>query len=179
MRRVEVFELIRHDYYDFGLSIRAIARKRGVGRPTVRQAIASPVPPARKVPERTSPKMTTEVRSFIDGILVADRKAPHKQRHTSRRIWQRLDEELDVQFAESTIRKYVVLKSGSLEGMGRTFSVRLNFRAASSSLPCRRTSRCLLPQPSGSLYQRNIPEASWVPMRALGFGLWPDEPSVR
>jgi hypothetical protein len=107
MRRVEVFELIRHDYYDFGLSIRAIARKRGVGRPTVRQAIASAVPPARKVPERTSPKMTTEVRSFIDGILVADKKAPHKQRHTSRRIWQRLDEELDVQFAESTIRKYV------------------------------------------------------------------------
>ena len=107
MRRVEVFELIRHDYYDFGLSIRAIARKRGVGRSAVRQAIRCAVPPPRKPPVRHSPKLTAEVRSFIDGILLADKTAPRKQRHTARRIWQRLDEELDVTLAESTIRKYV------------------------------------------------------------------------
>ncbi len=37
MRRVELYELIRHDH-KCGLSIRAIARKRGVHRRTVRQA---------------------------------------------------------------------------------------------------------------------------------------------
>ncbi|MGH2721868.1 MAG: IS21 family transposase, partial [Actinomycetota bacterium] len=104
---MEVFELIRHDYYDFGLSIRAIARKRGVGRPAVRQAIASAVPPARTTPVRTRPKLTAEVRSFIDGILIADKTAPRKQRHTARRIWQRVVEELGSTAAESTVRKYV------------------------------------------------------------------------
>lgn len=107
MRRVEIFELIRHDYFDFRLSIRAIARNRGVGRPAVRQAIRQAVPPPRKQPARSSPRLTGEVKAFIDGILVADRTAPRKQRHTARRIWQRAAEELGATTAESTVRRYV------------------------------------------------------------------------
>lgn len=33
--------------------------------------------------------------------------APRKQRHTARRVWQRLDEEHDAQLGESTVRRYV------------------------------------------------------------------------
>ena len=57
MRRVELFELIRKDH-EFGLSIRAISRKRGVHRRAVRQALASAIPPARRRPHRVSPKLT-------------------------------------------------------------------------------------------------------------------------
>ena len=54
MHRVELFELMRKDH-EFGLSIRAIADKRGVHRRMVRQALASTVPPVRKTPQRHHP----------------------------------------------------------------------------------------------------------------------------
>lgn len=107
MRRVELFELIRHDYYRFGKSKREIARNRGIHRRVVRQAIENPVPPERKKPVRQCPVMTEQVKAFIDKILDDDRTAPRKQRHTARRIWQRVQEEKGCQAAESTVRRYV------------------------------------------------------------------------
>lgn len=106
MRRVELFEIMRKDH-EFGLSIRAIAEKRGVHRRTVRQALTSAVPPERKSPERHCPVMTDDLKAFIDGILVADREAPRKQRHSARRIWQRCTDELGSAAAEVTVRRYV------------------------------------------------------------------------
>ncbi len=44
---------------------------------------------------------------MIDEWLSADREAPRKQRHTARRIWQRLCEEHGAGVAEVTVRKYV------------------------------------------------------------------------
>lgn len=106
MRRVELFELIRRDH-DQGESIRALARKHRVHRRVVRQAIASAIPPERRPAVRARPVLTEEARSFVDGILLADKKAPRKQRHTARRIWQRLGDELGCTAAESTVRGYV------------------------------------------------------------------------
>lgn len=106
MRRVELFELIRRDY-EQGLSKRAIARKHHVHRRAVRQAIASAIPPERRPSVRPRPVFTEEARAFVDGVLLADRRAPRKQRHTARRIWQRLNEELGCTAAESTVRAYV------------------------------------------------------------------------
>jgi transposase InsO family protein len=82
MRRVELFELIRRDFFDQGLSKREIARKHGVHRRAVRQAIASAVPAERRCQVRTHPVLTDEAGAFVDGILLADRRAPRKQRHT-------------------------------------------------------------------------------------------------
>lgn len=75
MRRVELFELIRRDH-DQGLSVRALARKHHVHRRAVREAIASAIPPERRPVVRPRPKLTEEARAFIDGILLADRRAP-------------------------------------------------------------------------------------------------------
>jgi lambda repressor-like predicted transcriptional regulator len=48
--RVELFAAIRRDARVEGLSVRTLATRFGVHRRTVRQALASAVPPARKTP---------------------------------------------------------------------------------------------------------------------------------
>src|SRR5256712_10495169 len=106
MRRVEQYELMRRDYEE-GLGVRAIARKYGVHRRRVREAIESAIPSERKVPERACPVRSDVVKSFIEEILMSDRTAPRKQRHTAHRIWQRVRDELGVAVAESTVRAYV------------------------------------------------------------------------
>jgi len=106
MRRVELYETIRKDF-ESGLFKREIARKHGVHRRTVNQALASSTPPERKRPERTAPKLTPEIKAFIDQVLEADKKAPRKQRHTARRIWQRVVKERGADVGETTVRRYV------------------------------------------------------------------------
>ena len=105
--RVELFEQIRRDKDREDLSERALATRYRVGRGTVRQALVSPVPPARKRPQgRPAPKLG-EYRELIDGWLTADLLAPRKQRHTARRIWRRLVDEHGADVAEATVREHV------------------------------------------------------------------------
>lgn len=122
MSRVELFERIRRDNRDHGLGIRALAAKHRVHRRTVRQALASAVPPAPKVPERESPALG-RWKAVIDAILEADRQAPPKQRHTSRRIWQRLVDEHGAVVAESTVRAYVGERRRELAKLTRLVTV--------------------------------------------------------
>ncbi len=105
--RVELFERIRRDHDREDPGVRELARRHGVHRRTVRQALGEAVPPSRKVPVgRPAPKLGP-YRELIDGWLVADRAAPPKQRHTARRIWQRLVEEEGADVAEVTVRRWV------------------------------------------------------------------------
>jgi transposase len=104
---VELFEQIRRDRDREELSIHELARRHGVHRRTVRQALASPLPPPRKSPDgRPAPKLGA-YRALIDSWLVADREAPRKQRHTARRVWERLRDEHGVEVSERQVRRYV------------------------------------------------------------------------
>jgi hypothetical protein len=56
--RVALFEAIRRDPHRDGLSIRDLARRHGVHRRAVRQALASPAPLAKRSPRsRPAPKL--------------------------------------------------------------------------------------------------------------------------
>jgi hypothetical protein len=76
---VEQFEQIRRDRVLEGLSIRALAKRHGVHRRAVRQALQSPVPPAKRPPvSRPAPKLGP-FRALIDEWREADLQAPRKQ----------------------------------------------------------------------------------------------------
>jgi prepilin-type processing-associated H-X9-DG protein len=105
--RVVLFEQIRRERrLEPDVSVRELARRFGTHRRTVREALKSAVPPPRRPVVRPSPVLDVW-KPTIDAWLEADREAPRKQRHTARRVWQRLVDELHAQVGESTVRRYV------------------------------------------------------------------------
>jgi transposase len=118
---VEQFEQIRRDHARLGLSIRELARRHGVHRRAVRQALGSAVPPAKRPPQgRPAPKLGA-YRAIVDEILEADREAPRKQRHTARRVWQRLVEEHGAEVSERQVCRYVHERRRQLGEVGEVF----------------------------------------------------------
>jgi transposase len=116
--RVERFEQIRRDRRVEKLSIRELADKHHVHRRTVREALANAVPPPRKAyPQRQRPAIDPWV-EVIDSWLLADQGVPRKQRHTARRVWQRLVAEHGATLAEVTVSRYVARRKVEL-GLAR------------------------------------------------------------
>jgi transposase len=122
MSRVELFERIRRERRDQGLSIRELAERHRVHRRTVRQALECAVPPARKPPERQAPALGGH-EATVRRWLMEDQAAPPKQRHTARRVWQRLQQERGAVVAESTVRAFVAQVRLELAGDATKVSV--------------------------------------------------------
>jgi transposase len=106
MRTVDDFAEIRR-LHRTGLSARKIARQLGVGRDTVRNALANsePVPYTLAKP-RPAPTFGA-FRAIVDDILVADRDAPPKQRHTASQIFRRLVAENNYTGGYDQVRRYL------------------------------------------------------------------------
>jgi hypothetical protein len=73
---VDLFEEIRREYELGVASISGVARKFGVHRRMVREAIECSIPLRLPAKERARPTIGP-VAAFIDGILEADRQAVH------------------------------------------------------------------------------------------------------
>jgi transposase len=92
-----------------------------VHRRTVRQALESSLPRERKRPEGRPAPALGSYREWIDQILIADRDAPRKQRHTAKRIADRLAEEHGVVVAGSTMREHVRKRRRALGLLAEAF----------------------------------------------------------
>ncbi|MCE1178783.1 MAG: IS21 family transposase [Micrococcales bacterium] len=104
--KVELYAAIRRDSRA-GLSQRAIQAKHGVGRKTVLAAEASAWPAQRKKP-LARPSKLDRFKPTIDQWLREDLDAPRKQRHTIKRIFDRLVEEQDMRnVSYAVVRAYV------------------------------------------------------------------------
>lgn len=100
-------EFIRKKHYVEGWSIRKISRNLAISRQSVRKALASAeIPQYRLAKQRPCPVMDP-FRNVIKAWLEADQQAPRKQRHTAKRIYDRLVEEYGFAGGESTVRHYV------------------------------------------------------------------------
>lgn len=113
MSRVELFAAIRRDSHA-GKSGRAIEHEYGVGRATVRQALASAWPtPRKKLPARAS--KLDPFKPAIDEILRVDLTAPRKQKHTVTRIVDRLvTEHAMAGISYQVVRGYVAARRSEI-----------------------------------------------------------------
>ncbi|GAA1626674.1 IS21 family transposase [Nonomuraea maheshkhaliensis] len=104
--KVELHAAIRRDSRA-GLSIRAIQSKHNVGFRTVEKALASVWPEPRK-PLPPRPSRLDPFKPPIDQMIRVDLDAPPKQRHTAKRIFDRLLEEHGaVKVSYGMVRDYV------------------------------------------------------------------------
>ena len=113
--RVELFEEIRRDRRVEALSIRELAERHKVHRRAVRQALASPLPPPRKEYVARARPAIDPWATVIDAWLIGDRDVHRKQRHTARRVWQRLVAEHGAVLSEVTVSRYVTRRRVELD----------------------------------------------------------------
>ena len=92
-----------------GRSEREVAREFGLARETVRKMLRHSLPPGyrRKEPAKR-PKLGPWL-GVIDAILEEDKQRPAKQRHTAKRIFDRLRAEYGFTGGHTTVKDYVRL----------------------------------------------------------------------
>lgn len=100
-------EHIRRDHLIDGKSIRQIARERHLSRNTIRAAIKDAGPTVYKRKKEPPAPVLGSFHAIVKQILKDDENRPKKQRHTCRRIWERLRDEHGFTGAESTVRGYI------------------------------------------------------------------------
>ncbi len=114
---VELYARVRRAVLVDQMSEREAARQFGLARETVRKMLRYAVPPGyqRQQPVRR-PKLEAWVGS-IDQILEQDKEQPRKQRHTAKRIFERLKEEHGYTGGYTIIKDYVRVKKLSQREM--------------------------------------------------------------
>jgi transposase len=109
MFAVEIYAAVRRFVFVEGKSRREAARVFGLSRDTVAKMCRYSAPPGyvrTKAPER--PKLGPLL-PVIDAILDTDKMAPPKQRHTAKRIFERLRDEHGFAGGYTVVKDYVRL----------------------------------------------------------------------
>jgi len=104
---VEIYGRVRRAVRVEGRSQRAVAREFGLSRETVRKMLQYAVPPGyqRQQPIKR-PKLGPWL-GVINAILEDDKQRPGKQRHTAKRIFERLREEHSFTGGYTIVKDYV------------------------------------------------------------------------
>jgi transposase len=107
MKAVDLYARVRRACHVDGMSQRRAARVFGIDPKTVAKMLRFSVPPGYR---RSKPPARPKLDGFtgvIDRILEEDRGRPRKQRHTARRIFQRLRAEHGFAGGETIVKAYV------------------------------------------------------------------------
>ena len=108
MCRVEVYLRTRRAVMVEGMSIREASRVFGLHRDTIRKMLAYSIPPGYRrqtTPRRPKLEPFTGV---IDRILEEDQRVARKQRHTAKRIFERLRDEYGLDGQYTIVKDYVL-----------------------------------------------------------------------
>jgi transposase len=110
VKTMEDYDRVRKLHFKDGLSQRQIAEKEKIARQTVKKMIELSAPPGyrfKKEPER--PVLGPFI-PIIDAMIKSDRPpTPKKQRHTTKRIFDRLSGEYGYRGGYTQVREYVAL----------------------------------------------------------------------
>ena len=90
MKQVDLYGRVRHSVLIEGISQREAARIFGIDPRTVAKILAFSVPPGYRRRQRVCRPKLDAFTGIIDQILEADKLVPKKQRHTSKRVFERL-----------------------------------------------------------------------------------------
>jgi hypothetical protein len=144
MFSVEVYAKIRRAVLVDGMTRRAASRLFGVHRNTIAKMLAYPVPPGYR---RKTPRVSVKLEGFtehIDAMLESDCSMIGKQRHTCKRVFDRLREEHHYMGGLTIVHEYVRSKRRRMQevfvplatarGMRRLILARL--------MPCWAASAC-------------------------------------
>ena len=104
---MEVYLQVRRAHFDAGYSKRSIARDFGLARGTVDKMCAFPVPPGYRREHAVCRPKLDGFTDYIDAWLLKDLAVPKKQRHTAKRIYDRLCEEKGFTGGYTTVKDYV------------------------------------------------------------------------
>ena len=110
MKVVELYGRVRYAVQIEGLSRREAARQFGIDPRTVAKMLAFSVPPGYR---RSRPAARPKLDPFtgiIDSILTQDEGRPRKQRHTSKRIFERLRDEHGYAGGITIVKDYVLAR---------------------------------------------------------------------
>ena len=107
MYKVDLYVLVRRACMVEGMSSREAARVFGLHRDTVRKMLEHSVPPGYRRQSPPSRPKLDPYRGVIDRILEEDRSLPKKQRHTAKRIYERLRAERSFTGKYTIVKDYV------------------------------------------------------------------------
>ncbi len=104
---MEMWTEIRRKVLVEGASKRSIMRDYGIGHQALTKILANPEPPGYRLTNSRAKPVLGAFLPIIDQILEDDRTAPPKQRHTARRVFERLRDEYGYTGCSSQVRAAV------------------------------------------------------------------------
>ncbi len=118
MLTVADYDTIRRRVLNDGESQRAVARNLGHSRHTIKKALLHAAPPGYRRTSSVHRPAIEPVMDIIDAWLEEDTKRPRKQRHTAKRMFDRLCDDYDFKGSYSAVSRYIALKKST---SGETF----------------------------------------------------------